>query len=171
MEQPSAYEAKKVIKKMTVEFSNKDFINEDSSLLRGAFFLELLMFQRPKILLTKKPIRFGRLMKKKNEPVGVSITLRRDKLLRLHTRLVWEIFPKLKKTQLFKNKVKKPISSAQFAISDLFSFKELQPFFFFSTGLKNINFNIIFTNYRSFNLKKKKINFLFELQLWQFNIY
>lgn len=79
---PSAYETKPTLKSLTISFSNKTFINNDKILFRSAFFLETLFFQRPKVLLTKKPVRFGRLMKKKNEPVGTFLTLRKKQKIR-----------------------------------------------------------------------------------------
>lgn len=147
------------IKKIILNFGcrTNDIKNLASSLLA----LELITNQRGLLTLTKKSNIVLKI--RKGNPVGCKVTLQKNNLYNYFTKILLELFPKLKNFEAFKNskKIKKNVFS--FYITDIFNFQELEEHYYLFNNLSKININII-TN------STKKQELIFILNSLQFPI-
>lgn len=120
-----------VIKKFTLLYTLKKDISSNS-LVKISSFLELISFQRPAFIRAKNSSLFLKI--RKGAPMGLKITLRKDRLFNFLNYLIWEIFPNIKNFNLntkFLKLKKNKINSIFFAVADPFAFSILTNFYFF----------------------------------------
>lgn len=147
------------IKKIILNFGCKT--NEIKYLASSLLALELITNQQGVLNLTKKSNIVLKI--RKGNPVGCKVTLKKNNLYNYFTKLILELFPKLKNFEGFKNFKKIKKNTFSFYVLDIFNFQELEEQYYLFNNLSKMNITIV-TNC------KNKQEFIFILTSLQFPI-
>lgn len=126
---------KKII--LNFGFQNNDIKNLASSLLA----LEIITNQYGVLTLTKKSNILLKL--RKGNPVGCKVTLRNSNMYNFFSKMLLEIFPKIKNFDGFKNYKKIKKNTFSYNINDIFNFQELENHYYLFNNLPKCNVTII----------------------------
>jgi hypothetical protein len=124
------------------------------ALIRVASLLEIITGHRAFFIRSRKSSVF--LKVRKGAPLGVKVTLRKESVFLFLIKLVWQIFPNIKKIR-FKTKLAKvkqeKINSLMYVIFDPLVFQELKNFYFLFKSCVNLRILLSFSK----NLNKKEL--------------
>ena len=145
-------------KKVILNFGCKK--SDLKSLVSSLMALELITSQ--KATFTHSSISDVSLKIKKGNPVGCKITLRKTLMYVFFTRLVSEIFPKLKQFNGFKIKnINSEIKTISFKFKSSLIFSELENQYQYFNKLPGLNVTVVtnVTKYDEFNFLLKSFKF------------
>ena len=125
------------IKKMVLNFSCKN--NDIKYLSTSLLALELITNQKGKMTNTKKSNVLLKI--RKGNPVGCKVTLRKKRLITFFSKLIVEIFPKLKNFDGFI--INKKNNSYSYKLRDPFAFPELEEHYYLFNTLAALNITIV----------------------------
>lgn len=118
--------------------------------------LEIITQQRACFTRSKKSSIFLKI--RKGVPLGVKVTLRKEKKRAFLTSLIWNVLPNMKnfeKNSKFYGLEKDSLNSLVFVLSDPLIFSELKDFYFYFKSCVDLRILISFSK----GLKKKEIFF------------
>lgn len=140
------------IEKITLNFGCKT--SDLKTLSTSALALELITSQKGTLTLTK----YNNILLKirKGHPVGCKVTLREKKIFTFLTKMLIDIFPKLKNFEGLKMNKKMKKNTLSYELADTFSFQELEDHYYLFNNLLNLHVTIITTSKR-----EKELHFIF----------
>jgi large subunit ribosomal protein L5 len=127
------------IKKIILNFGYKT--NDIKNLASSLLALELITTQRGMLTLTKTSNILLKI--RKGNPVGCKVTLRNGNMYNYFSKLVVEIFPKLKNFEGFKKPTKLKKNVFSYEINDIFNFQELEEHYYLFNNLSKLSITII----------------------------
>lgn len=147
------------LKKIILNFGCKT--SDIKYLASSLLALELITNQKGTMTTTKHSNILLKI--RKGNPTGCKITLRKNKMLNYFSKILIEIFPKLKNFEGFKvsRKIKKNYFS--YELYDTFNFNELEEHYYLFNNLSRLNVTIVTST-------KTKKELLFILKSLQFPI-
>lgn len=140
------------IKKIILNFGCKT--SDLKTLSTSALALELIGAQKSTLTLTKHNNVLLKI--RKGHPVGCKITLRKNKSFTFLTKMLIDIFPKLKNFEGLKTNKKMNKNIFSFELADTFSFQELEENYYLFNNLRNLHITIVTTS-----KKKEELQFIF----------
>ncbi len=140
------------IKKIILNFGCKT--SDLKALSTSALALELIANQKNALTLTK----YNNVLLKirKGHPVGCKVTLRKKKSFEFLTKMLIDIFPKLKNFEGLKTNKKIKKNTFSYELADTFSFQELEENYYLFNNLRNLHVTIVTTS-----KKKEELYFIF----------
>jgi len=145
------------LKKIILNFGckNNDMKNLSSCILA----LQLITAQKGYLTTTK---RSNILLKiRKGQPVGCKVVLRKQNMLLFFSKMISDIFPKLKNFDGFKINRKTKLNSFSFSIIDMLIYNELEERYYIFNSLPKLTITLI----TDAKLRKELIFILNALQL------
>ena len=140
------------IKKITLNFGCKT--SDLKTLSTSALALELITNQKSILTITKHNNILLKI--RKGHPVGCKITLRKNKSFEFLTKMLIDIFPKLKNFDGLKTNKEIKNNTFSYELADTFSFQELEDNYYLFNNLLNLHVTIVTTS-----KKKEELQFIF----------
>nr|YP_010133814.1 ribosomal protein L5 [Fistulifera saprophila]QWM93304.1 ribosomal protein L5 [Fistulifera saprophila] len=140
------------IEKIILNFGCKT--SDLKALSTSALALELITNQKGTLTLTKHNNVLLKI--RKGHPVGCKVTLRKKKSFAFLTKMLIDIFPKLKNFEGLKTSKKMKENIFSYELADTFSFQELEENYYLFNNLRNLHVTIVTTS-----KKKEELQFIF----------
>jgi large subunit ribosomal protein L5 len=125
------------IKKIILNFGCKT--NDIKSISAGLLALELMANQKSKITRSKLPILALKI--RQGNPIGCKITLRKSIMLNYISKMLIEVFPKLKNFEGLNSRIKQNAFSC--SLTDIFTFSILEEHYYLFSNLPKLNITIV----------------------------
>jgi large subunit ribosomal protein L5 len=125
------------IKKIILNFGCKT--NDIKSISAGLLALELMTNQKSKITRSKLPILALKI--RQGNPIGCKITLRKSIMLNYISKMLIEVFPKLKNFEGLNSRIKQNAFSC--SLTDIFTFSILEEHYYLFSNLPKLNITIV----------------------------
>lgn len=128
-----------ILKKIVLNFNCKSI--EIKQLSTCLLALELITNQKGLLIVSKKPHLSLKI--RKGNPIGCKVTLKNSNMFFFLSKLIIQIFPKLKNFKGFIIKKKSKKNSFSFELLDIFNFKELEDQYHLFYNLPKLNITLV----------------------------
>lgn len=139
------------IKKIILNFGCKT--SDLKALSTSALALELITNQKSALTLTKHNNVLLKI--RKGQPVGCKVTLRKKKSFEFLSKMLIDIFPKLKNFEGLRINKKIERNTFSYELVDTFSFQELEENYYLFNNLSNLHITIVTTS-----RKREELDFI-----------